>query len=188
MLLDTMTISGGSRTAPVPAPGWRTRLAEHRRLHRIDRIGARLARLDAVGDLLERVGRRLEAGWAQDAWFVTTDSGTTRHHVGTLRADQGVASDRICLVAAVAVESLPGSITGSEAQRAIGALWNVLHGGSAAADWASAPGVTAARAYDLVRWNDARDRRQSDVLALVTASRASISRAAGALREDLARA
>jgi hypothetical protein len=186
MLLETSPVQHPSTTTPTPT--WRSRIAEHRRLHRIDRLGARLARLDAVEGLLQRTGERLSAGWTQDAWFVTTAQGVPQHHVGTLRAEEGVVSDRICLVAAVAVESLPGSITGPAAQRAIGAMWNVLHGGHAAAEWSTAPGITAARAYDLVRWNDASDRRQSDVLALVSASRASLTRTASVLREDLSRA
>ena len=172
---------------PIPA-SWRSRFAERRRLHRADRIGARLARLDGVDDLLARVEVRLAAGWVQDAWFVTRTDGGTRHHVGTLRAEQGVTADRICLIGAVAVEALPGSITSPAAQRAVGAMWNVLHGGSAGADWATPPGVTAARAYDLVRWNDAPDRRASDVLALLTASRSSLARTSTALRGDLAHA
>ncbi|MFD1720489.1 DUF6197 family protein [Amnibacterium endophyticum] len=188
MLLDTTTTPTSSPAAAPARLGWRQRLAERRRLQRVDRVGAKLARLDAVSRLLARAETRLEAGWTQDAWFVTRDDGVLRHHVGTLHADQGVRSEAVCLVAAIAVEAMPGSITGPDAQRAIGALWNVLHGGSAAADWATAPGVTAARAYDLVRWNDASDRRQSDVLALVQASRASMDRASAALRADLARA
>ncbi len=186
MLLDTTAVT--TTGAPAPAPGWRARVAERRRLHRIDRLGARLARLDAVAGVLQRSSNRLAAGWTQDAWFTTVQDGLLQQHVGALRAEQGVGSERICLVAAVAVESLPGSITGPVAQRAVGALWSVLHGGHAASDWSTAPGVTAARAYDLVRWNDAPDRRASDVLALVTASSASLARTSTLLREDLARA
>jgi hypothetical protein len=64
----------------------------------------------------------------------------------------------------------------------------VLHGGGAAGDWTTPPGVTAARAYDLVRWNDATDRRQSDVLALMESSRAHIGRSAESIRTELASA
>lgn len=185
MLIDTRS-DLRTQTAP-PQPTWRRRLAERRRLQRVDRIGARLARLDGTDALLQGVAARLSAGWVQDAWFVTTVEGEQHRHVGTLRADQGVASDGVCLVGAVAVEALPGSITGPAAQRAISALWTVLHGGSAG-ERGSAPGITAARAYDLVRWNDAPDRRGSDVLALVDASRASIARSSTALRAELASA
>lgn len=182
-MLDTIT----RRPTPVVAPsrGWRERLEERRRLRRVDRLGARLARLDAVDDLLARVHLRLESGWVQEAWFVTRDDAGTRHHVGTLRAQEGVGSERACLIAAVAVEALPGSVTDTVAQRAVGAMWSVLHGG-AAADWSTPPGVTAARAYDLVRWNDSLERRQDDVLALVEASRASVSRSSAMLRTELA--
>jgi hypothetical protein len=170
------------------APGLRTRWRDRRRLQRIDRLGARLARLDAVDALLGRAHERLASGWVQDAWFTTIDDQGVRLHVGTLRAHDGEASEGACLVAAVAIEALPGSITGPVGQRAIGTVWNVLHGGGPTGDWSTPPGVTAARAYDLVRWNDAADRQQSDVLALVTASRTSLSRTSGAVRSELASA
>jgi hypothetical protein len=174
---------------PVATPvGLRTRWRDRRRLQRIDRLGARLARLDAVDALLGRTHDRLAAGWVQDAWFTTIDEDGVRLHVGTLRAHDGERSERACLVAAVAIEALPGSITGSVGQRAIGTMWNVLHGGVPAGDWSTPPGVTAARAYDLVRWNDAADRRHGDVLALVDASRSSITRSADAVRSELASA
>jgi len=172
-------------TAPV---GLRTRWRDRRRLQRIDRLGARLARMDAVADLLARTHDRLAAGWVQDAWFTTIDEQGVRLHVGTLRALDGERSEKACLVAAVAIEALPGSITGPVGQRAIGTMWNVLHGGGSFGDWSTPPGVTAARAYDLVRWNDAADRRQSDVLALVGAARSSLTRTGDAVREELARA
>ena len=174
---------------PVAEPtSLRTRFRDRRRLQRIDRLGARLARFDAVDALLVRVRDRLAAGWVQDAWFTTVEEDGVRLHVGTLRAAEGRASDRACLVAAIAIEALPGSITGPIAQRAIGTMWNVLHGGGSAADWSTPPGVTAARAYDLVRWNDAPDRRQADVLALVDSSRTAVSRASDAVRAELATA
>jgi hypothetical protein len=174
---------------PVTQPlGLRTRLRDRRRLQRIDRLGARLARLDAVDELLVRTHDRLAAGWVQDAWFTTIDDQGVRLHVGTLRAHDGEASEKACLVAAVAIEAMPGSITGPVGQRAIGTMWNVLHGGVPAGDWSTPPGVTAARAYDLVRWNDAMDRRQSDVLALVSSSRSAISRSSDTIRAELASA
>ncbi|WP_375387961.1 hypothetical protein [uncultured Amnibacterium sp.] len=173
------------RTAPA---GLRTRFRDRRRLQRIDRLGARLARFDAVDALLARAHGRLASGWVQDAWFTTVDEEGVRLHVGTLRAQDGRTSEGACLVAAVAVEALPGSITGPVGQRAIGTMWNVLHGGGPAGDWSTPPGVTAARAYDLVRWNDAADRRQTDVLALLDASRATMQRSAAASRTELASA
>lgn len=168
--------------------GLRTRWRDRRRLQRIDRLGARLARLDAVDALLLRAHDRLADGWVQDAWFTTIDDQGVQLHVGTLRAHDGEHAERACLVAAVAIEALPGSITGPVAQRAIGTMWNVLHGGGPSGDWSTPPGVTAARAYDLVRWNDAADRRQSDVLTLLTSSRSSVSRTAEAVRTELASA
>jgi hypothetical protein len=174
---------------PLAAPaGFRTRLRDRRRLQRIDRLGARLARLDAVDALLGRLHGRLASGWVQDAWFTTVDRDGVRLHVGTLRAQDGRTAERACLVGAVAIEALPGSITGPVAQRAVGTMWNVLHGGGSASDWSTPPGVTAARAYDLVRWNDAADRRQTDVLALVSASRTAVGRTADAVRLELASA
>lgn len=174
---------------PVLSPvGLRTRWRDRRRLQRIDRLGARLARLDAIDGVLGRAHGRLASGWVQDAWFTTIDEQGVRLHVGTLRAHEGERSERACLVAAVAIESLPGSVTGPVGQRAIGSMWNVLHGGTAVGDWSTPPGVTAARAYDLVRWNDAVDRRQSDVLALVSASRTALQRTSAAVRSELASA
>jgi hypothetical protein len=172
----------------VSPEGLRTRWRDRRRLQRIDRLGARLARLDAVDQLLVRTHDRLAAGWVQDAWFTTIDEDGVRLHVGTLRAHEGERAERACLVAAVAIEALPGSITGPVGQRAIGTMWNVLHGGLPAGDWSTPPGVTAARAYDLVRWNDAADRRQTDVLSLVTSSRAAVGRTTEAVRAELAKA
>lgn len=168
--------------------GLRTRWRDRRRLQRIDRLGSRLGRLDAVDALLVRAHDRLADGWVQDAWFTTIDDDGVQLHVGTLRAHDGERAERACLVAAVAIEALPGSITGPVAQRAIGTMWNVLHGGGPSGDWSTPPGVTAARAYDLVRWNDAADRRQSDVLSLLTSSRSSVSRTAEAVRTELASA
>ena len=174
-----------SRTAP---EGLRSRFRDRRRLQRIDRLGARLARFDAVDALLARVHDRLAAGWVQDAWFTTVDDEGVRLHVGTLRAFDGRESEQACLVAAVAIEALPGTVTGPVAQRAVGTMWDVLHGGEGVADRGMPPGVTAARAYDLVRWNDAADRRRSDVLALVDSSRDAVHRSAGRARTDLASA
>jgi hypothetical protein len=172
---------------PVDAPaGLRTRWRDRHRLHRIDRLGARLARLDAVDALLERTHDRIVHGWVQDAWFTTIDEQGVRLHVGTLRAHDGERSERACLVAAVAIEALPASVTAPVGQRAVGAMWNVLHGGLPAGDWSAPPGVTAARAYDLVRWNDSTDRRQSDVLALIDGSRSALVRSADAVRRELA--
>lgn len=167
--------------------GLRSRLRNRRRLQRIDRLGARLATFDAVDSLLLRVHDRVATGWVQDAWFTTVDEEGVRLHVGTLRASDGVASEQACLVAAVAIEAMPDSIIGPIGGRAIGTMWNTLHGGGSA-DRRTPPGVTAARAYDLVRWNDAPARRQSDVLTLVQATRRSVSRSANTVRSELARA
>lgn len=123
----------------------------------------------------------------QDAWFTSIDADGVRLHVGTLRAEDGRSSEQACLVAAIAIESLPGSVTGPIASRAIGATWNVLHGGGAGSDLAVPPGVTASRAYDLVRWNDAPDRRRGDVLALLDSSRSAVARSTTRAQEDLAR-
>jgi len=173
----------------VAAPvGLRTRWRDRHRLQRIDRLGARLARLDAVDGLLARAHDRLASGWVQDAWFATIEDDGVRLHVGTLRAQDGAESEQACLVAAIAIEALPGSITGPIAQRAIGTMWNVLHGGGPSGDWSTPPGVTAARAYDLVRWNDAQERRHEDVLALVDSSRSAVRRTAHAVRTELATA
>lgn len=174
---------------PVAAPaGLRTRWRDRHRLQHIDRLGAKLARLDAVDALLGRAHDRLATGWVQDAWFTTIDEQGVRLHVGTLRAHEGEGSERACLVAAVAIEALPASITGPVGQRAVGAMWNVLHGGLPAGDWSTPPGVTAARAYDLVRWNDAADRRQSDVLALIDGARSALGRSGESVRAELANA
>lgn len=175
---------------PVEAtrPSLLDRARQRRRLRRIDRLGDRLTRIDSVERLLVRVHERLAAGWTQDAWFVTLEEDGVRRHVGSLRPEKAGYSASACLVAAVAIEASPGSVTGPDAQRAIGALWNVLHGGAQAADWSTPPAVTTARAYDLIHWNDGKDRRQSDVLALVSASRAAVSRSAAATRAELASA
>lgn len=172
---------------PVAPSGFRARLRDRRRLQRIDRLGARLGRFDAVDALLGRVHDRLVTGWVQDAWFTTVEDGDVRLHLGTLRAQEGRSSERACLVAAVAIEALPGTITGPVAHGAVSTLWNVLHGGGGG-DGFGSPGVTATRAYDLVRWNDEPDRRQSDVLALVDASRGAIARSAEQSRAELASA
>ena len=182
-MLETITQN------PVEVPtSLRTRLRDRHRLRRIDRLGVKLGRFDAVDSLLLRVHDRLAAGWVQDAWFTTVEEDGVRLHVGTLRASDGATSEQACLVAAVAIEAMPNSITGPIGGRAIGTMWNTLHGGGGSADWSTPPGVTAARAYDLVRWNDAADRRQTDVLALVQAARRSVSRSANAVRSELARA
>lgn len=186
-MLDTIT-SPSTRSGS-PRIGLAERWRSRSRLHRLDRLGARLARLDAVDDLLARVRTRLEAGWTQDAWFVTVDDVGERHHVGVLRATDGVGSTRACLVAAVAVEALPGSVNGPVAQRALGAMWCALHGDPVSAvEWTTAPGIAATRARDLVHWNDAKDRRQDDVLALVDASRAAAHTAGERVRAELATA
>ncbi len=174
---------------PVAAPaGLRTRWRDRHRLQRIDRLGAKLARFHAVDALLARAHDRIAHGWVQDAWFTTIDEQGVRPHVGTLHAADGERSERACLVAAVAIEALPASVTGPVGQRAVGAMWNVLHGGLPAGDWNTPPGVTAARAYDLVRWNDGADRRQSDVLALIVGSRSALVRSADSVRRELAAA
>jgi hypothetical protein len=45
------------------------RREQRRQLRRLDRLGARLAELHAIGALLEDAADLVSSGWVQGAWF-----------------------------------------------------------------------------------------------------------------------
>lgn len=83
-------------------PTRRERRAERRRLKRLDALSARLADLQAIGELLGQAADVVDAGWVQGAWFTVDTSGGPR----SLTAyDVGLADELpvvgACLVGAV---------------------------------------------------------------------------------------
>ena len=78
---------------------------------------------------------------------------------------------RSCLVAAVMEAARWQDDEPSTAGPALDALWLTLHGHCGARDGAvgpvPSPAVRELRARDLARWNDAPERTQAEVIALV---------------------
>src|SRR6185503_16147639 len=60
-------------TPDITPLGWRARRRARRRLAELDALGARLAELSRIRDLVEAAREVVAAGWVKDAWYVRPD-------------------------------------------------------------------------------------------------------------------
>lgn len=167
---------GGQTRTPDVTPdvtrvGWWARQRARRRLAEQDYLGAQLAELAQIRDLVAAARDVVAAGWVKDAWFVSHDAQGTPRSVDFMAARRmgQVPVDRACLVGAVLHAG--GGVASADTQlvqRTFDLTWHTIH--RSAADpvrWCPAPPVRAQQLRDLVRWNDRSERTAADVEALL---------------------
>ena len=150
--------------------GWRERLRLRRRLARQDRLGAWIAELTLIRDLLGAAREVVAAGWVQAAWFVSPDRRAVDLVQARRMAELPVA--KACLVGAILHAHGPVSAADDQVvQRTFDLTWHTLHrGDDERVRWCPAPPVRAQQLLELVRWNDRPGRARSDVDALLAAA------------------
>jgi hypothetical protein len=162
---------GGPRATEVAPVGWRARRRARRLLAEQDRIGAQLAELIQIRDLVAAARAVVAAGWVQDAWFVSHDAQGKPRAVDFMAARRmgRVPVDRACLVGAILHAG--GGVASADTQlvqRTFDLTWHTMHRGAAdPVRWCPAPPVRAQQLRDLVRWNDRPCRTAADVEALL---------------------
>jgi len=160
-----------SRTQIVDPVGWRERRRERRRLACQDRLGAQLAELTQIRDLVADARKVVAAGWVQDAWFVSRDEHGNHRTVGVLRARrmESLPVDRACLVGAILHAS--GGVAKADTQlvqRTFDLTWHALNRDDhEPVRWCPAPPLRVQQLRDLVSWNDQAVRTSADVEALL---------------------
>jgi hypothetical protein len=163
---------------------WRDKRRLNRQLRLRDQIGARLAELDRLADILNRAADLIKDGWLQDSWFSYRDvegreKTVTAYNVTDMAGRPVVAA---CLVGAV-VEAGGGlsEVRTSGVQRALDLTWHTLFSNQAEPiRWNPAPQIRMHHVQQLTRWNDHPSRTASQVETLlrrsVTAARSEASR------------
>jgi hypothetical protein len=171
--------------APLRRPD---RWSERRRLARQDLLGARLAELHRINELLDDAGEVVGQGWVQHAWFAYLDeTGRTRLATATdLHLMSGRPVIGACLVGAV-VEAGGGlpSVHTQLVNRALDLTWHSLREApGTSVRWCPSPPERAVRVRDLTSWNDARGRTADDVAALLCATKGVALAEVGRVREE----
>jgi hypothetical protein len=158
--------------APDATPiGWRARRRARRRLAEQDRLGAQLAELIQIRDLVAAAREVVAAGWVKDAWFVSHDVEGRPHTLDFMAARRmgHVPVDRACLVGAILHAG--GGVASADTQlvqRTFDLTWHTIY--RSAADpvrWCPAPPIRAQQLLDLVQWNDRPSRTGADVETLL---------------------
>ena len=187
-----MTLGQASPPVPVLAPPRRLdRWSERRRLARHDVLGARLAELHRINELLDEAGEVVGQGWVQHAWFAYRDeTGRTRLATATdLHLMSGRPVVGACLVGAV-VEAGGGlpSVHTQVVNRALDLTWHTLREEpGTSVRWCPSPAERAVQVRDLTSWNDARGRTADDVASLLGATKGVSLAEVGQVREELSR-
>jgi hypothetical protein len=139
-----------------------------------DQVGARLAELHSIKDLLTSAVAMVSTGWVQHGWFtVAGDQGRPRivdaQHLHLL-SDRTVSGG--CLVGAVVhAAGGPSTVRSQLVQRTLDLLWHALHEEARQpVRWCPAPPVRMAHVRDLTRWNDAPRRTADQVTALLASA------------------
>lgn len=154
-------------TPDVTPLGWRARRRARRMLAEQDRLGAQLAELTRIRDLVAAAREVVAAGWVKDAWFVSPQG----HAVDVVQARRmgQVPVERACLVGAILHAG--GGVASADTQvvqRALDLTWHTAHrGGAEPVRWCPAPPIRAQHLRELVRWNDRAGRTRADVEALL---------------------
>ena len=146
------------------------RIRQRRRLAAADRRAARLAELHHIRGVVRDAESVIRAGWTQKTLYACVDERNRRRPADPW--DGGF--DEACLVGAVVhAAGGPDATQGQLAQRTLDLIWHALYRGpDRPVGGCPPPGVRAARAVELARWNDRRGRTRSDVLALLSATAA----------------
>jgi len=159
-------------TSPNVTPaGWRARRRARRRLAEQDFLGARLAELVQIRDLVAAAREVVAAGWVKDAWFVSHDAQGKPRSVDFMAARRmgNVPVDRACLVGAILHAG--GGVASADTQlvqRTFDLTWHTIHRRpSDPVHWCPAPPIRAQQLRDLVQWNDRAERTGDDVEALL---------------------
>jgi hypothetical protein len=159
------------------------RRQQRRALRRCDRLGARLAELDAIQGLLADATDVVSSGWVQGAWFTVAQGGRTR---AITAYDIGSAIDRpvsgACVVGAVVqAAGGPAAVRRQVVQRTLDVLWHALREDpQRPVRWCPGPHTRGLQVLELTFWNDAKGRSADDVAGLLRS--ASVSAAAEADR------
>lgn len=147
---------------------------ERNRLVAADMRAAHLAELHHIRELVADAAAIVDTGWVQHGWFAYRDERGHEHVVTAATAyllgDRPIVG--ACLVGAV-VEAGGGlgQVHSQPVQRTLDLTWHTLFGWPGSrVRWCPAPAERAAHLRDLTRWNDAADRRPSDVTDLLAAT------------------
>ena len=158
-------------TPDITPLGWRARRRARRRLAEQDALGARLAELTQIRELVAAAREVVAAGWVKDAWFVSPDAQGTPRSVDFMAARRmgQVPVDRACLVGAILHAG--GGVASADTQlvqRTFDLTWHTIHRRPAErVRWCPAPPdprPAAARPGPVER---PRDRTRADVEALL---------------------
>jgi hypothetical protein len=151
--------------------GWRARRRARRRLTEQDLLGARLAELVQIRDLVAAAHDVVAAGWVKDAWFVSHDAQGKPRSVDFMAARRmgHVPVDKACLVGAILHAG--GGVASADTQlvqRTFDLTWHTINRrASDPVRWCPPPQIRAQQLRDLVQWNDRPDRTGADVEALL---------------------
>ncbi len=169
-----MVVRSGPTVSPSPVVPvvlrWRDRRREQQRLARQDRLGAHLAELRRIGELVADARALVGSGWVQGRWLVHRDAdGRLREVVGR---DREVPVSGACLVGSLVQAGGGVAALGTQpVQRALDATWHALHGDPGApVRWCPAPPVRLQHVRDLAGWNDAAGRTRDEVVGLLHAA------------------
>ena len=158
-------------TPDVTPVGWRARRRARRRLAEQDYLGARLAELTQIRELVATARKVVEAGWVKDAWFVSHDAQGKPRSVDFMAAKRmgNIPVDRACLVGAILHAG--GGVASADTQlvqRTFDLTWHTIHRRpQEPVHWCPAPPIRAQQLRDLVQWNDRAERTAADVEALL---------------------
>jgi len=136
-----------------------------------DYLGARLAELTQIRELVAAARKVVGAGWVKDAWFVSHDAQGKPRSVDFMAAKRmgNIPVDRACLVGAILHAG--GGVASADTQlvqRTFDLTWHTIHRRpQEPVHWCPAPPIRAQQLRDLVQWNDRADRTGADVEALL---------------------
>lgn len=152
------------------AAGFRRRIADRRRLARLDRTSARLAELHCVRSVLADARSVVEAGWIQRGWFAYRDEQGRQQLVDAyhLHLMAGRRPTGACLVGAIVQAG--GGLPAAHSQpvhRALDLTWEALQGWTEPVEHCSAPALRLVRVRELTAWNDRPHRTAREVDALL---------------------
>jgi hypothetical protein len=134
-------------------------------------MGAHLAELHRIQNMLAGARAVVTSGWLQNGWYAyrTEPGSQPMASAQSLRRMAGTPVSGACLVGAIvqAGGGLAAART-QTVQRALDLTWHTLHGPDhQPVHWCPAPPVRNAHIRDLTRWNDQPGRSPDDVAALL---------------------
>ena len=156
-----------------------------------DRLGAQLAFVTQIRDLVAAARDVVAAGWVKDAWFISHDAQGKPRSVDFMaakRMEQALPADRACLVGAI-LHAGGGGVATAETQlvqRTFDLTWHTLHRSAREPfRWCPAPPLRAQQLRDLVSLNDQAGRTGADVEALLIAAERTADQEVARSRQQL---